>query len=257
MIYAASVGFYDRSGTGHFQTYQRLCEEGELVEAGSFKYLKWSVGEQVELWTRMKEDGKAEPIFQSYYAGDAHMTVALIEKTPRKDKILSDGAFLCRGCGYAGADWVAGRNPFVFDTPDFHRYDALSLPRVCAVHVSGVAFRLTGYENEDGYDEDFPADENGYFWDYRHFIPALMFNPRGEDNELQSAHAQVSGYVLDAGLVTNPVTGLDFCRARLETVGGEVDVVCAPDKLNGYLVKGGIAVAECYLYGRLAEDVCN
>lgn len=34
-------------------------------------------------------------------------------------------------------------------------------------------------------------------------------------------------------------------------------MVCAADGLNGYLVEGGIAVAECYLYGRLAEDVCN
>jgi hypothetical protein len=256
MIYAGSVGFYDRGFFDHYQTFLRLCEEGELVEAGGFKYLRWSVGEQVELWTRVN-DGKAEPIFQSYYAGDALMTVALIEKMPRQDLTLSDGAFLCRGGACAGAGWVAGRNPFIFDTPDFHRYDGLSLPRVSAIHLTGCAFRVTGFESEEEYDEAYPEDEKGYFWDYRHFIPALMFNPRGEGGELQSARAEVSGFVRDAGLITNPVTGLDFCWARLETVGGEIDIVCSPDKLSGFLVAGGVAVTECYLYGRLAEDVCN
>jgi hypothetical protein len=256
MFYAGSVGFYDRGFHEHYKTFLRLCEEGELIEAGGFKYLKWSIGEQVELWTRVK-DGKAEPYFQSYYAGDARMRVALIEKMPRQDLTLSDGAFFCRGKGCAGADWVAGRNPIIFDTPDFHRYDGLTLPRVSDVHLTGLAFRVNGFEDEEAYDEAYPPDEEGYGWDYRHFVPMLMLKPRGEDNELQAAYAEVSGYVRDAGLVTNPVTGLDFCRARLDTIGGEVDIVCSPDKLDGYLVNGGVAVAECFLYGRLAEDDFN
>lgn len=256
MIYAANVGFYDRGFADHYKTFLRLCEEGELIAAGEFKYLKWSVSEQVELWTRVN-DGKAEPIFQSYFAGVARMRVALFEKMPRHDQTLSDGAFLCRGSGFAGNGWVAGRNPFIFDAPDFHRYDGLTLPRVCDIHLTGFAFRMHGYEDEDAYDEAYPRDEDGYGWDYQHFIPLLMVKPRDEDGELQPAHAEVSGYVNDAGLITNPETGLDFCWARLDTIGGEVEIVCAPDKLNGYLVTGGVAVASCYLYGRLAEDDSN
>lgn len=256
MIYAAHVGFYDSGFRDHYRTYQRLCEKGELIEAGDFKYLMWSVGGQVELWTRVN-DGKAEPIFQPYFAGKARMKVALLEKMTRREQSLSDGAFLCRGGGFAGGGWVAGRNPFIFDTPDFHRYDGLTLPRVCDVHVAGLAFNLHAFEDEDGYDEAYPATEKGYCWDYRHFIPMLMGEPRKEDGELQSAHAEVSGYVRDAGLITNPETGLDFCWARLDTVGGEVEVVCSPDKLDGYLVNGGVAVASCYLYGRLAENDFN
>src|SRR5215210_645393 len=108
MLFATSVGFYDRGVADHFQTFTRLCEEGELVTAGGFHYLRWSVGEQLEVWTRVK-DGKAEPLFQYYYAGQARMTLAIFEKQPRQDLTLSDGAFLCRGCGFAGTGWVAGR----------------------------------------------------------------------------------------------------------------------------------------------------
>ena len=74
---------------------------------------------------------------------------------------------------------------------------------------------------------------------------------------MQPAGAAVSGYVLDSGIITNPATGLDFCWAKVETIGGEVDMVCAPDRLSGYIVKDGIAVANCYLYGRLIEDRSN
>jgi hypothetical protein len=185
------------------------------------------------------------------------MTVALLEKTARASRVFSEGAFFCRGGAFEGEGWIAGRFPFVFDAPFFHVYDGLSLPRLCAVQLTGFASCVKGFEYEEEFDEEFPADEEGYCWDYKHFIPECFLKPRGEGGELQSAHAQVSGYVRDSGLITNPETGLDFCWARLDTVGGDVDIVFAPDKLSGYLVAGGIAAAECYLYGRLAEDRCN
>jgi hypothetical protein len=74
---------------------------------------------------------------------------------------------------------------------------------------------------------------------------------------LQPACTEVSGFVRDTGLITNPLTGHDFCWARVDTIGGEVDVVCSPDRLSGYLVKGGIAATSCYLFGRLLEDDSN
>jgi hypothetical protein len=257
MVFNSSVGFHERVAGKLLETSLLMCEQGELIEAGGFKYLKWSVGERVELWSEVK-DGKPDMLFKSYFAGETRMKVALIEKTARQETVLSDGAFLCRGQGFAGADYVAGRNPFIFDTTDFHRHDGLALPCLTTVQLTAFSFRLTGFEDEEAYEEAYPANEDGFWWDYRHFIPALMFDKeRGEGGELQSAHAEVSGYVLDTGIITNPVTGLDFCWAKLETVGGELDVVCAPDKLSGYLVKDGLAVSSCYLYGRPARDDSN
>ncbi|MBV8857981.1 MAG: hypothetical protein JOZ02_13695 [Acidobacteria bacterium] len=257
MIFAACVGFPERGAASLLETYHRICERGTLVEAGGFKYLKWEAGERVELWTDVK-DGKPEMLFKPFYAGETRMKVALIEKTLRRDEVVSDGAFLCRGKACEGAGWVAGHNPFIFDAIDFHRYDSLSLPRVSTVQLTAFSFQLTGFEDEEAYEEAYPADADGYCWDYKHFIPALICDPqRGEGGELQSAHAEVSGYVNDTGIITNAVTGRDFCWARLDTVGGEVDVVCPPDRLSGYLVKGGIAASRCYLYGRVVEDRCN
>jgi hypothetical protein len=203
------------------------------------------------------KDGQPDALYHSYYAGDARMTVALLEKMPRRDESVSDGAFLCRSGACAGAGWVAGRVPFVFDTPDFHRYDDLLLPRLAAVQLTAFASSMRGFPDEEEFDEAFPANEKGYCWNYKHFFPAYVMHARDENNELQAAVTKVSGFVLDAAILTNPVTGLDFCWAKVETIGGEVDVVCAPDRLSGYLVKDGIATADCYLYGRLIEDRSN
>lgn len=256
MLYEADVGFYERDAVRHYETYKQLCKNGEVVETDGATYLKWSVGERLELWTRL-EGGEPEMIFYAYYAGEARMKVALIEKAPRPRKSLSEGAFLCRGRGAAGRDWVAGRNPFIFDTPHYHSYDGLSLPRVGMIQLTGFASSMTGFEDEDEYDKAYPADAQGFCWDYKHFIPALMLGPRGEGGQLQSASAEVSGWVLNTAILTNPVTGLDFCWAKLDTVGGEVDVVCSPDRLSGYLVKGGVAATTCYLFGRLVDDDSN
>ncbi|HEX8146745.1 MAG TPA: hypothetical protein VF591_06170 [Pyrinomonadaceae bacterium] len=257
MIFAACVGFPGRGADALLETHQRLCEEGELVETGGYQYLRWEVGERVELWADVK-DGKPEMIFKTFYAGEARMKVALIEKTPRRDEMISDGAFLCRGRACEGAGWVAGRNPFIFDAVDFHRYDSLSLPRVGTIQLTAFSFSMTGFEDEGAYEKAYPANDEGYGWGYKHFIPALIYDrQRGEGGELQSAHAEVSGYVNDTDIITNTATGRDFSWARLHTIGGEVDVVCSLDRLGGYLVKGGLAVSRCYLYGRPVPDDSN
>jgi hypothetical protein len=256
MIFTASIGFKDRNVVDFYNTYTMMCERGEIVETKSAKYLRWEVGEHLELWTRVK-NGQPEVLYHPRFAGDARMTVALLEKTPRSQETYSDGAFLCRSSASAGSGWIAGRVPFVFDTPDFHRYDDLQLPRLATVQLTAFAFGMQGFENEDEYDEAYPPDDDDYCWDYKHFVPAYMLNPRGEGGELQPATTTVSGFVLDTGIITNPVTDLDFCWAKVETIGGEVDVVCSPDRLNGYLVKGGVATLYCYLYGRLIEDRSN
>jgi hypothetical protein len=256
MAIRSGVGFFDRSFVETYETFRQMCEHGELLDINGAKYIRWAPGERLELWTRV-EDGQPDPLFYSYYAGEARMRVALIDKTPRSKPTLSDGAIFCRSQACAGDGWIAGRVPFVFDTPDFHRYDGLSLPRLADVQLTAFAFGMKGYEDEDEFDEDYPEDENGFCWNYKHFVPVCMLEPRGEGGELQPASTAISGIVVDAGIVTNPITDIDFCRARVETIGGEVDVVCAPDKLEGYLVEGGIAASHCYLYGRLVDDKCN
>lgn len=256
MFLTASVGFYNQSLDDQLRAFHQMCEHGERLKAGGEDYLKWAVDEKLEMWTRVA-GGKPDVKVHYYFAGAARMTVALLEKTPRRDRTLSDGAFLCRTRGIAGDGWVAGRLPFVFDTPEYHRYDGLKLPRVAEVQLTAFAVDLTGYETAEEFDEAFPPDEHDYCWDYKHFAPLSLITERGEGGELQQPGGAAGGFVLETEIVTNPLTGLDYCWAKIETVGGEMDVVCSPDKLSGYLVPGGLAAGHFYLYGRPVEDASN
>src|SRR4051812_6021702 len=114
MTFKEDLGFPDGSVVENYETYKQMCEEGELFELNGSKYIRWSPGEGLELWTRV-ENGMAKAAFYSYYAGEARMRVLLLEKTPRAEPTLSDGAFLCRSSAYAGDGWLAGKLAFVFD----------------------------------------------------------------------------------------------------------------------------------------------
>lgn len=256
MTYISDMGFRDECGLDRLHTLTLMSERGELVETKAVKYLKLSVDERLELWTRMVE-GEPDSNIHAYFVGESRFPVALIEKMPRSKLTFSDGAFLCRSKPAAGAGWVSGQIPFVFDAPDYHRYDDLTLPRVAVVQITGSTKQIIAYESEDEYEEANPPDDEGYGWGAMHFLPIYMMEPRNEDNELQHPLAEVSGFVLDTDIITNPLTGLEFCWAKVETICGEIDVVCSPDQLEGYLHKGGVATASCYLNGRILRDDSN
>ncbi|MDT7541794.1 MAG: hypothetical protein QOE33_1698 [Acidobacteriota bacterium] len=251
MAYLSDMGF--RGGKwGIWQNYLAIEEQGELIVAGSAKYLRLAVDERLELWTRYIDD-KPDIHVHSYYRGDSRFPVMLFEKTERDKRLRSDGAFFCRSKPLQGDGWFAGQLPFVFDAPDYHRYDSLTLPRATVVQITASALHMIGYADEDEYEEANPRDEEGYGWQARHFVPVCMVEPRGENGELQIAGAMVSGFVLDTAIITNPLTELDFCWALVETICGVVDVVCSPNDLEGYLHTGGVVTANCLLTGRILD----
>jgi hypothetical protein len=256
MTYISDMGFYDGCGLDRLRTLTLMSEQGEFVETKAVKYLKLSVGDRLELWTRVV-NGEPDGNIHAYFVGESRFPVALIDKMPRKKISLSDGAFLCRSKPSAGAGWVAGQLPFVLDVPDYHRYDDLTLPRVAVAQVMGSSKRVVAYESEEEYEEANPPDERGYGFYAMHFIPTYAIEPRKEDDEIQYPMAEVSGFVLETDIITNPLTGLEFCWANVETICGEVDVVCSPHQLEGYLHKDGVVTASCYLYGRILSDDSN
>ena len=249
----SDIGFADGNGYERLKLVQQMQEKGEIIKTANSTYSKWDEGSGCEVWSKMngKEiDGRLHAHFQ----GSARMRVALIEKMRRASEALSDGAFLCWSTPCQGENWVSGKLPFVFDAPDYDRYDGLQLPKLVEVQLTGFAFQLTGFESEEDYEEANPPDDEGYYFAARHFIPSVFTAERGENNELQGCFAEISGDVLDTAIITNPATEADFCWAKVLTIGGEVDMVCAPQFLNGYLVTGGVVCGHVLVMGRLIDE---
>lgn len=251
MAYLSDTGF--RGGEWDiWQNYLAIEERGELIVAGDAKYLRLAVDDRLELWTRIVE-GQPDIHIHSYYQGDSRFPVVLYEGTERASRLRADGAFLCRSKPLQGDGWYAGQIPIVFDVPDYHRYDTLPLPRVCIVQLTASALCMTGYADEDEFLDANPPDDEGYGWQARHFVPTCWTTPRGENGELQESAAVVSGFVLDTAILTNPLTGVDFCWALVETICGVVDVVCSPNDLEGYVHTGGVVTANCLLTGKILD----
>jgi hypothetical protein len=251
MGYLTDTGF--RGGEWNiWRNYLAIEERGEVIATGGAQYLRLAVDDRLELWTRFVND-QPDVHLHSYFRGESRFPVVLYERTERAERLRADGAFFCRSKPLQGEGWFAGQIPIVFDVPDYHRYDAVPLPRVCVVQLTAMALQMKGYVDEDEFREDYPWDEEGYGWGERYFAPTCWTEPRGENGELQEATAAVSGYVLDTAILTNPLTGLDYCWALVETICGVVDIVCSPNDLEGYLHKGGVATASCLLTGRILD----
>lgn len=86
------------------------------------------------------------------------------------------------------------------------------------------------------------------------FIPVGLFAPEGaaqKDHEPQP-YARLSGRIADSRTLKNPLTGLDYQWALVETAGGTIDVVAhaemAPQLLEKGMILGGLfwLVADQY-----------
>ncbi|MBN1489910.1 MAG: hypothetical protein JXA69_08335 [Phycisphaerae bacterium] len=83
--------------------------------------------------------------------------------------------------------------------------------------------------------------------------PGLDFGPDGRTEvpdpprPIVAFSGRINGYQRRA----NPVTGLLFEHMRVETCIGEVDVVAAPDSVDGQIEPGRMALGEFWLTGRI------
>jgi hypothetical protein len=86
------------------------------------------------------------------------------------------------------------------------------------------------------------------------FVPIGLFPPDGvaPQNHEPQPYARFSGIVADTRVMTNPLTGVDYQWALVETLGGTIDVVAhaemAPEPIHKGDVLGGIfwVVADQY-----------
>jgi hypothetical protein len=175
------------------------------------------------------------------------MSVNITARIPRYEHNILQGAF------YAWAspqmsDTETGLFPFVFDMPDYDRYDTLDLPSNGTIQLAAFAYNLQGFENEEAYKAS-PSGKTKLA--SKSFIPTGLFTLRKGARIPAQAQAIFSGYVLETAMITNPVTMLKFYWARVNTLLGEVDVVADPQVVQGKIMKYGVVRGEFWLSGRI------
>lgn len=241
----SDIGFQLDSDDDFYQLASRARDEGEALEADNGTYVRWAPGEGIELWAQLDQDDDVIGL-NPHFRGKSLMRVGLVQEVSRPEGTPLDGAF------YAWAnpsedDPETGEFPFVFDVPDY-QLRRVQLPSILQVQLAAFAHELQSYESDEAYEQSQPekikfASES--------FIPSGLFSPEGGATEPPLAHAVFTGHVRETSIITNPVTGNDFCWAKVRTLGGDVDVVADPVLLNGLLVKGGVVSGSFWLSGFL------
>lgn len=240
------IGFSIESYEEFVDLALRALETDERIETGHGAYVRWSVGDGVELWAQAYEDGSLG--LNPHFAGEARMRIGLTERVERPGAPLLDGAFYGWAVPERDDHPESGLFPLVFDVPDYVLNEALVLPAAVEAQIAAFAHELSAYPGE----EEFLASQHGELnFAPQFFIPSGLFKPGGEAMEPPEAWAIFGGHVLRCSSLTNPVTGALFLWARVRHYGGEMDVVADPEDVEGEIVEGGTITGSFWLSGRL------
>lgn len=244
----SSIGFPVSSKEEFHDLALRAAREGEPFEARGGSYARWSPGSGIELWAQVTRDGKVVGI-NPHYSGGATTLVGLTSRVVRRERSPDDGFF-----GWASPrnqDPESGWYPFVFDAPDYELHRDLTLPVIREVQLAAFAHEIRAYQSDEEYEEARRRGDRGTGLAAEAFIPSGLFKPGGEAIEPPQALAVLAGHVLEARLLSNPVTGASFQWARLRTYGAEIDVVADFEVIVGRTKEGGVLSGSFWLSGRI------
>jgi hypothetical protein len=267
------MGFPVPTAKDYLNLTLRVTEEGETVVTPVGTYLLWTPSKGIEL--RVKVVSEDELTFvHAHFMGEARMHVAIVDKKRYEKTALAEGGFIAypnpvKGQGFLtehvnlqyGDGTYSGHIPLLFDTPDFDKYAELEPPFLADIQLTAFPFLLRSFETEDdwidwqidsGIEEPDENGDYGYFTGMT-FLPDAVGHQRKHKDDYPKSTAFIAGTILENAILTNDATGKDFCWAKVITKLGEVDIVAAPDILDGPIVQNGILSCHCSLSGRIVR----
>jgi hypothetical protein len=227
---------------------QRALHGGTLIEAPHGDYRVWTPGAGAELWVNLyrlsdsrHELAGANPHFRS----DARMNAVVEALEPNAE-------FALEGEIYAWAspeDREHGLYPFSASIPDFDaalgKRDA---PFNAVLALCGFAHELAWWPDEAAYRASLESRPTGFA--ATSFVPVGLF---GHNTGRARSQCVVTGTIRATETRINPATERAFRRLRIETDGGEIDILGAPEIVHGEPPVGGVARATCWLTARIVD----
>lgn len=224
---------------GHFAVITQF--NGQLIETSACNYRRLAAGDGVELWLEEDLDGSIKQM-NPHFSGATRMRVRIVDRVVIPRGATVNNAFKA----WADPDGDnEGAYPFVFDSPDFHLYDALELPVIEEVQIAAFVENVSVYRSEE---ELRAANTGALEYAVESFVPLNNFVA---ESAMTVAYAKISGRVIETRIIENQKTPESFCWARLRTFGGEVDMVADPALLERTPEEGDIVSGYFWLSGRI------
>ena len=228
---------------------ERALGGGSVIEAPNGDYRVWTPGAGAELWVNLyRLDGEKRELAGAnpHFASDArmHAIVEGIEPNP---------GFALEGELYAWASPGGdehGLYPFSASVPDFDASLAKrGVPFRAVLALAGFAHELRWWPSDAVYQQSLRDEPTGFAT--TSLVPIGLF---GSNTGRARSQGIVTGTIRASESRINPATERAFWRIRVETYGGEIDVLAAPDVVAGEPVIGGIVRATCWLTARIVSS---
>lgn len=214
-------------------------------------YLKFSDASGAEIYLQGNFDQELIG-FNPHFAGTSRQKVALTQKIARDSSEL-DGGFHAWANLYSTTEEISGEYPFVFDAPDFLINEIENFPIVKDIQLTAFAsndFQIF-LDEEDFYDSQTSEAKLAT----KSFIPSGLFSPEQTDENIDLSVVRpigiFTGEIKEFDRRTNQLSGQDFYRLLIETLGGEIDVVADPKLITEEPKIGGIVSGQFWLSGKI------
>lgn len=225
---------------------------GTSYESEQGFYVACSPGEGIELWVQF--DRQRQLIgCNPHFSGQGRLRVGVGRKVLDPRAPL-DGAIY----GWAepkplpDARQSPGMYPLQVDLPDFGiTAKGLPTPSVVTMQIAAFAHQLLTFASDDEFAQ--PSNPLSKLATEA-FIPSGLFRPDGQPVNPPRSEAMLTGHVLAASLLKNPVTQIGFYHLHIQSLGGTFDVVASPKVVTGPApAVGGVVAGTFWLSGRIVE----
>lgn len=243
----SSIGITVTNREEFIEYLKKSYEHGEKIKTNRGTYLKWELGNGVELWGQL--DSSGNPIgLNPYFKGKSRTSVRIDDIVYRENDTILDGAF--SGWVSPDNDAKGGIYPFVIDTPNMAMYDNIKVPQILEFQITAFAHEIKAYAN----DEEFNASQEGEpKFASESFIPSGLFSPDGKSTNPPEALAIFNGHIVHVKELTNPVINDKFLWTLVRTLGAEYDVIIDPQILERELITGGVISGSFWLTGVIVK----
>lgn len=145
----SSIGLKIKDQQDFLEYFKLAYVNGEKIKTNSGTYIKWNVGNGIELWGQLDKKNSAIGL-NPHFSGKSTLKIRIESMVKREDDTVLDGALYCWADPVE--DEQDGIYPFILDLPDMATYGDILLPQIVTAQITGFAHEITAYKNDQDFE---------------------------------------------------------------------------------------------------------
>lgn len=223
-----------------------------------YQYIRLSSKQGYELWFGSTPESSATS-FSTHFQSASRQKTTLTDRFHPADSAL-EGVFKCRidleqavdvrnlGPGESQPMTNMDHYSLLFQPPNYHWYDHLTLPAEVCLHLIGYPESVTLFPQGT---QRIPASDN------RPDAPCYFLIPVGAINQQENGKifpiVELGGTILSVNDFVNPFSHIKVWVISVETVGLTLDLLIPTDMIDQTPKPGMVVNTLCWLSGEILE----